>query len=586
LNNIDEKYSYSVSNKRWAIRDVDNLKTAKLVQKLNISDYLARYICSRGVDINKAELYLNPSLKEQIPSPFSILDMDKAINRIIKAFIDKETITIFGDYDVDGATASALLYRSFEEFGFNASIYIPDRIKEGYGPNISAFNSLNKKGTNLIITVDCGMTSFKEVDFAKSKNMDVIIIDHHAPEAKLPEATAVVNPNRLDDQSGLGMLAAVGVAFMLVGALKIQLISDGYISKSNAPKVSSVLDLVALGTICDVVPLIGPNRAIVEKGLRVMAQKKNLGIKALFDISEIEDFPKVFHAGFIIGPRINAGGRVGESYLGSQLLITKDENEAKNISFRLNDLNEERKMIELKVLNEARDMAEKQKELNVLVLYGKNWHVGVIGIVASRIVELFNKPTIIISDNGEESKGSGRSILGIDLGSLITSAKQLGIIKQGGGHPMACGLTIDISQVELLTTHLNNNVINKISLSEDFYWVDIPISVKGANVDILKQFKSAEPFGSGNPEPRFIIKNALIYNSKIVGENHIRCDISDTSNARINGISFRSVGTSLGKELLDNNKMHLIGKLKLSEWNGKEQVQLHIEDAISSDLAI
>tara|TARA_B100000686_G_C16805932_1_gene990403 strand:+ start:4353 stop:6101 length:1749 start_codon:yes stop_codon:yes gene_type:complete len=580
LNISYEKFFNSVNNKQWLIKDVDNLKVSKLVQDLDINDLLARLICSRGIESENAKVFLNPSLKKQIPSPFSILDMNKATNRISKAIINNERIAIFGDYDVDGATSSAVLYKILQSFGSKALIYIPDRIKEGYGPNIKAFKYLKKKNIDLVITVDCGMTAFEEIDYANNIDLDIIIVDHHAPEAKLPKALAVINPNRLDDNSNLGMLAAVGVVFMLIGALKIKLIDLNYIKASDGPNLSKILDLVALGTICDVVPLIGPNRALVSQGLKVMSKKNNIGIKALFEISGIEEFPKVFHAGFVLGPRINAGGRVGESELGSKLLITNNEVEAKNISFKLNDFNEQRKKIENEVINEAKDMALLNNDSKILVLHNKNWHMGVIGIVASRIVEFFNKPAIIISENGKISKGSGRSVPGVNIGNLITSAKQKGILENGGGHPMACGLTINSNKISQLKDFLNSKVNTNNINNDNFHWIDMPIAVKGASIKMMNQFKNAEPFGPGNPEPIFIIKNALVFNPKIVGEKHIRCDISDSSNARISGIAFRSVETILGKTILKNNNMHVIGKLKLSEWNGREQVQMHIMDAI------
>ena len=580
MNICNEKIFNSVNNKQWLIKDIDNLKVSKLIQDLDINDLLARFICSRGIKLENAEVFLNPSLKKQIPSPFSMSDMNEGVNRISKAVINNERIAIFGDYDVDGATSSAALYKILESFGSKPLIYIPDRIKEGYGPSIKAFKYLKEENIDLVITVDCGMTAFEEVDFANSINLDVIIVDHHTPEAKIPEALAVINPNRLDDNSNLGMLAAVGVVFMLIGALKIKLINLNYIKDTEGPNLSNILDLVALGTICDVVPLIGPNRALVSQGLKVMSKKNNIGIKALFEISGIEEFPKVFHAGFILGPRINAGGRVGESELGSKLLITNNEVEAKNISFKLNDFNEQRKKIENEVIEEAKEMAYLNNDSKVLVLHNKNWHIGVIGIVASRIVEFFNKPAIIISENGQLSKGSGRSVPGVDIGKLITSAKQLGILENGGGHPMACGLTIDSKKILELNTFLNNRANIKNKNNENIHWIDMPIAVKGASVQMMSQFKNAEPFGPGNSEPIFIIKNALVFNSKIVGEKHIRCDISDSSNARISAIAFRSVETELGKTILKNNNMHVIGKLKLSEWNGREQVQMHIMDVI------
>jgi len=506
----------SVTGKKWALRDIEERKVDKLVQDLEISDFLARIACSRQekLDSHLVERWLDPKLKSELPSPMLLKDMSKAVQRITDAFKYNQKIAILGDYDVDGATSSALLYRAFKMFGTEPIIYIPDRIKEGYGPNITALDKLKNVGAELIITVDCGTTAFDEIDYANKISLDVIVLDHHSPEAKLPNAFAVINPNRIDDSSGLGMLAAVGVAFMLAGAVKSHLIKENILGKNNSANLIRVLDLVALGTICDVVPLIGPNRALVKQGLRSMSQMNNLGIKMLFETSEIDDFPSVYHAGYVLGPRINAGGRVGQSNLGAKLLITDDINEAKNISVQLNNYNEERKKLELEVFTQARSMVNFEEDTEILILSAEKWHPGVIGIVASRIVEQFNKPAIIIAKCGDLSKGSARSVPG------------------------------------------------------------------GLNPDLYKQLQKAEPYGSGNPEPCFIIQNASIFGSKVVGENHINCSISDSSKTRINGIAFRSVGTKLGKALLNKHNFHVIGKFKLSKWGGNERVQIYIEDLI------
>ena len=573
-------YYNSVKDKTWSLKNIEERKVNKLVQDLQISDFLARIICSRGIDIDKVEGFLRPSLRENLPSPFSITDMSIAVDRIYEAFRSKEKIAIFGDYDVDGATSSAVLFKSFKQFGIEPIIYIPDRQKEGYGPNKKAFQYLKDQGVKLVITVDCGITAFNELTFAKNINLDVIVVDHHMPEAKLPEAIAVVNPNRIDDPTGLGMLAAVGVSFMLIGALKSKLISIGFIKEKDSPNLSSILDLVALGTICDVVPLIGPNRAFVRHGLKIMSKRQNTGINALFQVSDIEDFPNVFHAGFILGPRINAGGRVGEPDLGAKLLTTDNEQYAKEISIHLNLLNEERKKLESEVLVEAIKMADNYSKNDILILHGHNWHSGVIGIVASRIVDQFNKPAIIISENGNESKGSGRSVSGIDIGVMITAAKQSGILVNGGGHPMACGLTIKKEKINDLRIFLNNKINNQAKTIKKEYFVDMAVSVSGAIPSLIKQLSLIEPFGAGNPEPKFIIKDANLYNVKIVGEKHIKCSISDTSNHRLDAIAFRSVGTALGKSLLNKYQAHVIGRLKISEWNGRESLQMLIEDVI------
>ena len=573
-------YYNSVKLKTWSLKHIEERKVNKIVQDLQISDFLARIICTRDIAIDEVEDFIEPSLKKNLPSPLLIKDMAIAVERISKAFINEEKIAIFGDYDVDGATSSAVLYKSFKKFGIEPTIYIPDRQKEGYGPNEKALKSLKDKGISLVITVDCGITAFNELDYAKKINLDIIVVDHHVPEAKLPYALALVNPNRIDDATNLGMLAAVGVSFMLVGALKNKLINIGFIKKENSINLSSILDLVALGTVCDVVPLVGPNRAFVKHGLKVMSKRQNTGINALFEISNVEDFPNVFHAGFVLGPRINAGGRVGESDLGAKLLTTDDINYAKKISIHLNILNEERKKLESDVLEESKKMAENYDDNSILVLSGKNWHPGVIGIVASRIVEQYNKPTIIIAKNGNNSKGSGRSISGIDIGSIITTAKQSGILENGGGHPMACGLTINEDKINDLRLFINQKNADQNNKIKKTYLVDMAISVSGAIPELIKQLRLIEPFGAGNPEPKFIIKDVNLFNAKIVGENHIKCSISDSTNSRLDAIAFRSVGTELGKSLLNNYHAHVIGRLKISEWNGRESLQMHIEDVI------
>ena len=573
-------YYNSVKLKTWSLKHIEERKVNKIVQDLQISDFLARIICTRDIAIDEVEDFIEPSLKKNLPSPLLIKDMAIAVERISKAFINEEKIAIFGDYDVDGATSSAVLYKSFKKFGIEPTIYIPDRQKEGYGPNEKALKSLKDKGISLVITVDCGITAFNELDYAKKINLDIIVVDHHVPEAKLPYALALVNPNRIDDATNLGMLAAVGVSFMLVGALKNKLINIGFIKKENSINLSSILDLVALGTVCDVVPLVGPNRAFVKHGLKVMSKRQNTGINALFEISNVEDFPNVFHAGFVLGPRINAGGRVGESDLGAKLLTTDDINYAKKISIHLNILNEERKKLESDVLEESKKMAENYDDNAILVLSGKNWHPGVIGIVASRIVEQYNKPTIIIAKNGDNSKGSGRSISGIDIGSIITTAKQSGILENGGGHPMACGLTINEDKINDLRLFINQKNADQNNKIKKTYLVDMAISVSGAIPELIKQLRLIEPFGAGNPEPKFILKDVNLFNAKIVGENHIKCSISDSTNSRLDAIAFRSVGTELGKSLLNNYHAHVIGRLKISEWNGRESLQMHIEDVI------
>ena len=574
----------SVSDRKWSLIGIEERLIDKLVQDLEISDFLARIVSSRSNSpFNSviAKKWLDPKLKFDLPSPFVLKDIDKAVERIIDAYKRDEQITVFGDYDVDGATSSALIFKFFKMFGKEINIYIPDRIKEGYGPNVKAIENLKNNGTKLLITVDCGITSFKEIEYANKLGLDTIVIDHHSPESSLPNAYAIINPNRLDDESELGMLAAVGVSFMFVRAIKSKLLEKNIIKDNFSNNLMQLLDLVALGTICDVVPLLGPNRALVKQGLQFMSLMNNKGIKMLYEILNIQDFPSVYHAGFLLGPRINAGGRVGKSELGVNLLITENAQEAKNISNELEKYNQDRKRIEEEVFIDAKGLVQKEENSNILILSGKNWHNGVIGIVASRVAEQFNKPTIIISTTDKECKGSARSISGINIGKLITAAKQKGLLINGGGHPMAGGITIEYNKIDEFKSFLNNQVKKNISDSnERIKWIDLSISVSGLNIDLYKELSRVEPFGAGNPEPRFLVSNASIFGSRIVGEKHVSCSVTDSTKKRINAIAFRSVGTKLGNALLNKNYFHVIGKLKLSEWNGKERLQMFIEDLI------
>ncbi|MBT5185533.1 MAG: single-stranded-DNA-specific exonuclease RecJ, partial [Kordiimonadaceae bacterium] len=440
----------SVTNRTWVARPAQMRIVQAIAQNHSLPEIIARVVAGRGIGIDDAATFLNPTLKEMLPDPSHFKDMDVACERIADAIVAGEKVAVFGDYDVDGATSSAIFKRFFKALNQDITAYIPDRMKEGYGPNTKALLELKLAGHKLVITVDCGIVSFDPLAAAKEAGLDMIVVDHHQAEAKLPDAVAVVNPNRLDEEPGYGQLAAIGVSFITIVGINRELRNRGWYKQQGLkePNIINWLDLVALGTICDVVPLVGINRALVSQGLKVMASRHNVGLKALSDVAGITEAPNTYHAGFLLGPRVNAGGRVGRSESGTILLSTDDEQQAINISNELNTYNAERQAIEAMVLEDAMDQVAHKIGVGgiappVIIASGVGWHPGVIGIVAGRLKEHFNRPTIVIAidDNGD-AKGSGRSIMGVDLGSAITAARQSEILSAGGGHAMAAGLSM------------------------------------------------------------------------------------------------------------------------------------------------
>ena len=587
----------SASGKRWFLRSADERQIAFYVQKFGLSEAVSKLLVSRGISEKDIENYLNPSLKNALPDPAHLKDMDKAVQRLKEAILKQEKTAVFGDYDVDGATSSALLKRYFQALGIDITIYIPDRMTEGYGPNIKALEHLQKQGNTLVITVDCGTTSFEPVAKAKERGLDVIVIDHHIGEPSLPEAIAIVNPNRLDQQeSPCKDCAAVGVVFMTLIALQKSLREEGYFNYKKEPNLLGFLDLVATGTVCDVVALKGVNRAFVKQGLKVFANRQNTGLRALADASGIDTYPSSYHLGFLIGPRINAGGRVGSSALGAELLSIDDPYRCQEIATQLSTYNEERKAIEANVLEEAKkhvESLENLKDLPALIIAGRHWHPGVIGIVAGRLKDHYSKPTFVISlDEKGIGKGSARSISGLDIGSLIQAAKQDGILEAGGGHAMAGGLTISENQLKHFETFCKTRIqrsIEKEGLDlTPSLKIDVRLAPGGATIDLLEQFEKLSPYGQGNPNPRFLFEELSVVKADIVGENHVRCIFTDFSKSgQLSGISFRSVGTPLGDLLLNARGKWLsaVGTLKLDEWNGRKRVQFMLEDGVETRLS-
>jgi len=576
----------SVTGKRWVLRDVDDRTGMALSQRLGVPEIVGRVMAARGIGIDEAEAFLDPTLRDALPDPAVLEDMTRAAERLAAAICDGESIAVFGDYDVDGATSSALLARFLSALGVPARIYIPDRIAEGYGPTSPAMLRLNAEGADLVITVDCGTTAFAPLEAAADAGLDVIVVDHHVAEPALPRAIAVVNPNRLDDTSGQGTLAAVGVTFLLTVATNRVLRDIGWYESSGRrePDLLGLLDLVALGTVCDVVPLTGLNRAFVSQGLKVMGKRRNPGLVALSDVARVDSKLTEYHAGFLLGPRVNAGGRVGEAGLGARLLMTKDSGEALELAQKLDGWNAERREIEAQVLDEAIAQVEgSDLSAAMIVAAGEGWHPGVIGIVAGRLKERFNRPAFVIGFEGKEGKGSGRSVEGVDLGSAVISARQAGLLINGGGHKMAAGLTVARDKLDALRDFLEERVAAEVARNAVIptLRLDGELALSGVQPDFVAALERLAPFGSGNSEPRFALTNVRVAKADVVGAGHVRCFLVDNAGGRLKAIAFRALGEPLGDALLDKSGLGLClaGKLRPDNWQGREDVQLIIDDA-------
>jgi len=574
----------SATGRDWQICEVDEALVAAIARDQNLPEIIARVLVAREISGEEVDNFLNPTLRSALPDPSHLLDMDKAAKRIADAVIAQEKIAIFGDYDVDGATSSALLARYFRALGVQPLLYIPDRMKEGYGPNSKALLHLRSQGATLAITVDCGTLAFAPIADAQGVGLDMIVIDHHLGEARRPEAVAIVNPNRLDESSPHTQLAAVGVAFLLLVAVNRELRGRGFFAGRAEPDIKQWLDIVALGTVCDVVPLTGVNRALVSQGLKIMAGRRNAGIRAVLDMVGSEERPNVYSCGFIVGPRINAGGRVGKSDLGVRLLATDDEFEARQLAAELEQYNAERKTIESMVLEQAMAQAENiPQDAPLIIVAGQGWHAGVIGIVAGRLKERFHKPAAVIAVVDGIGKASARSVSGIDFGAAVISAMDGGLLIAGGGHAMAAGFTVAEDKIPVLSEFLYARLSSKseqLAASRKLM-LDGVISIGGAHAGLLKEMEKLAPFGQGNPQLRLCIKQVYNLKSDIVGEHHVKTILIDKiSNLRLSAISFRCVGTKLGDALLAScgKYIDVAGQLRLQEWNGKQTVSLTIDD--------
>ncbi|CAL8971899.1 Single-stranded-DNA-specific exonuclease RecJ [Rhodoplanes serenus] len=585
----------SVTGRVWRDR-LDERGAARalaIVQRHGTPELLARVLAGRGVEPDAVEAHLDPTIRRLMPDPDRLTDMAAAAARLADAVLRRERVTVFGDYDVDGATASALMTLVLRQCGLDPDIYIPDRIFEGYGPNVEAIRQIAARGTGLIVTVDCGTASHAPLAEAKRLGLDVVVVDHHLADETLPPAVALVNPNRQDDLSGLGHLAAVGLVFMTVVALVRELRRRGFWTDARPqPDLLAYVDLVALGTVADVVPLVGLNRAFVAKGLIGMRRRERPGLTALMDVARLSGPPEAWHLGFLLGPRINAGGRIGRADLGARLLTLDDPVEAGTIAAELDRLNRERQAIELAAVAEAE--AEAMAALGhdekgaVVVTAAAGWHPGVVGLVAARLKERFGRPAFAIAlEPGDTGTGSGRSIPGVDLGRAVVRAVHEGLLVKGGGHAMAAGVTLKKTALAAFRAFLEEALAPAVELARRDQALKIDGAVSGAAVtpELCRTLAQAGPFGSGNPEPVLALPSHVVAYADAVGQAHVRLRLKAGDGAMVEAIAFRAAGQPLGRALLESRgqRVHVAGCLAVDRWQGAERAQLRVLDIAGAD---
>jgi single-stranded-DNA-specific exonuclease len=577
----------SVCGRRWRLRNGDVRMGEAIAERLGVPEIVGRLLAHRGVDLGYAPSFLAPRLRDQLPDPLHLRDMEAAVARLVHAVRDGETIGIFGDYDVDGATSAALLSRFFAATGTATRIYVPDRLREGYGPNTPALLRLHEEGVRVVVTVDCGTTSHLPLTEAAEAGLEVIVIDHHVAEPLLPRAAAIVNPNRLDETSPHGGLAAVGVAFLLIIAVNRALRQASWYTSGgrSEPDLLCWLDLVALGTVCDVVPLTGLNRAFVAQGIKVARRNGNGGLVALAAVAGINEPIDTYHLGFVLGPRVNAGGRVGAAELGARLLATDDPALAAALAARLDAYNRERRDIEIRVLEAAIALVEGTPQSPVLIFAaGENWHAGVIGIVAARLKERYERPACVVALADGIGRGSGRSVAGLPLGPAVIAARQAGLLINGGGHAMAAGFTVAAEKLGALQAFLVDRLgdgMDSERLVPELR-VDGILSVSAAQIELLDHIARLAPFGAANAEPRFVFPGVRVAHAEAVGSSHMRCTLADPlDEVRLRGIAFRAAETPLGKFLLETRgaAVHIAGHIRRDDWRGGAAVQVTIDDA-------
>ena len=573
--------SHSVQGKDWVTKDYDKNFIEFISNEYQLDYLTSKLLSIKGFSKYEIESFLNPKIKKFLPNPYLFKDCDKAVNIFFKHIQNKNNICIFGDYDVDGATSSGMMDLYLKKLKINHFIFIPDRQKDGYGPTIETFKNILKQDVNLIITLDCGTTSFDAIKYAKDKNIDVIVIDHHKSQEYLPCADAVINPNRLDETDDYSYLCAAGVLFVFLVGLNKFLREQNFFKKNNIyePNLLDFLDLVMMGTVCDVVPLVNLNRAFVYQGLKIVSKRNNLGLKTLVDYSKIRKKISTYEVGYVIGPKINAGGRIGKSDLGYKLLTTNDAETAYLISSELDSLNLKRKDLEKNIMEEAINLVEKNRIDDIIFLVKNDWHEGLIGIIASRLKDYYNKPAFIISQSGDICKGSARSVYGFDIGHAITKCKQMDLILKGGGHPMAGGFSLKKTKIKEFKKTLIK-IFNKLKkkTEKNVFYIDSYLDASAINEELVNKINMLEPYGSGNKEPIFAFENLKV--SKVIetNNNHVKVVLRKGS-IYINSICFNSKGKDIGNYLINYKKnFNVAGKIKRNEWNGKSSIDLIIED--------
>ncbi|MEW6018942.1 MAG: single-stranded-DNA-specific exonuclease RecJ [Pseudomonadota bacterium] len=576
----------SLSGRLWRMRPADGDLVRRHQLALGLDEPLARALASRGVDEQAAPAYLDPTLKALFPDPSSFADMDQAAAILVDALVSDRPMVVFADYDVDGASSAALLVRWFAAMGKRLGIYVPDRVTEGYGPSPAAFRRLREDGAELVVTVDCGAAACDAIACASEIGLDVVVIDHHLMRDEVPVCAALVNPNRADCRSGQGVLAAAGVTFVLLAALNREARRRGLFETRAEPDLRQWLDLAAMGAVCDVTQLVGFNRALTAQGLKVMSAWRNPGLKALLEAAGAKGPASTFHAGFVLGPRINAGGRIGRSDLGARLLSTDDPDEARKLALELDSLNASRREVETEVLEAAARIVERESnfaDLPLILVSADDWHPGVIGIVAGRLRERYRKPVIVVGIDraADVGKGSGRSQPGVNLGRAVQQAYEAGLLLSGGGHAMAAGLSVRPHLLPDLRDYLCAQIAVEAAEAAEADGLDIDalVTTAGADRDLLDRFQRLAPFGPGNPEPIFALADARVERPMMLRGGHLRCTLVDRSGGRLKAVAWRAEGTACAERLMgEGAALHVAGRLKADDWNGRRSVELEIED--------
>lgn len=580
----------SLTGRRWRAREADLGLVEAFRRRFSLPEIAARLLVGRGVALESAENFLDPTLKALFPDPSSFADMDEAARTIEDAIVSGRPSAVLADYDVDGGSSAAQLVRYFRARGRELKIYVPDRMKEGYGPSVPAFERLKAEGVELVITVDCGAAAEGPLNAAADLGLDVVVLDHHLMAHDPPKARAVVNPNRLDCRSGQGHLTAAGVVLVTLAAVNREARRRGSIGSNNLPDLIQMLDLAAIGTVCDVAPLTGFNRAIVAQGLKILRNGKNIGLAALAENAGRKGHASVYDLGFVLGPRINAGGRVGDASLATRLLSTEDVEEARELASTLEALNQERRQREAEMLAEAETAAIAEAEKRAVVIVGSHtWHPGVIGIAAGRLKDRLMKPTIVLGgvSQHEPAKGSGRSTPGVNLGAAVAAAKEAGLLINGGGHAAAAGLTVEWEQVEALKDFLSERLEGELAAAEGearALSIDAAGAVGAVDLSLIEALERIGPYGQGHPEPVFALPDVRVSFAKLVKEDHVRFTLEDARGARVGGIAFRAMKSPIGEALMKRDAAyHAAVRVKKNEWNDTVRAEVEIVDLAAAN---